>query len=702
MDLLSKLRAKPFCNDVHFFLIAVILLILGLKYYFILIFLFLYLLFILKKTKYIIPILLILLLFLMVITSLKLIRQNNKRDNYIGRISEVNDKYYVLNTGLFKVKCYEYNHNYTPGDVVEINISLYDDNKSYEYDFDNEEYLYSKGISYNGKIKESKLLFKTPSIFSLKYYYLKYLKTKLSDYSYKYTEALIFGKKEMDSDILDAYSILGISHILAISGLHIILLFKIISFILQKLFSYHGDFLPTVLILFFVLLIGMPPSAFRAALFLALSGLNKKGKIKYTKLDILSFSAILMLLLNPYSLFSISFILSYLVSFIIIFSDDLITGNNKLLNKYKLYLVIYVFTLPFVVRTTNQISLISILLSPILSTFIGYLLLPISLILSVFPVLDIVLKYVFIFLNTYILNLSGYGYVVYIESFNIYKIIIYYVIASFVLLTLAIKKYRLTSISILILYLIFIFSFKFIDLASYVTYMDVGQGDSALIRLKQNKGNILIDCYNSFDYLKRIGIKNIDYMVLTHSDSDHTGDYEKIYKYFNVKKIIYPKYDNGFETLLEGYLNKEEVDYTSKLYIDEYSIDVLGPINAYEDPNSNSIVLKMTIDNSSFLFTGDMTKNEEIDLINKYGSYLDSDFLKVAHHGSNTSSCSDFLKLVNPKNSIISVGLNNKYHHPSDDVVDRLKKYGDVYISYERGNITYKIINNKVIVSTYR
>ena len=702
MGLLNNLKQKPFCNDVHFFLIGMMLLILGLKYYFILIFLFLYLFFIFKRTNYIIPILILLISTLSIITTLKLIRDNNIKEDYTGVIEEIDNDNYIINTGLYKVKCYEYNHTYNVGDVVDIKIEHYDNNKSYEYDFDNLEYLYSKNISYSGKVIKSNYKYTIPSIYSLKHYYLKYLNNHLSSESYKYTEALIFGDNNLDSDIKDAYSVLGISHILAISGFHIIIIFKLISFILLKLFHYHGDLLPNIILGLFVLFIGFPPSALRAWLFLVITSLNKKGRIHYTKLDILSVSAILMILNNPYILFSTSFILSFLVSFILLYTSDFIKGNNNLLNKYKIYIIMYLSTLPFVLRITNVISLLSFLLSPILSLFIGYIILPTSIILSIFPVLDIFLKYIFIFIDAYLINLSNYGYLIHVETFNIYKIIIYYVILTLFLVCLSKEKHRIISGLLLTLYLALVICFRYVDLFNHVTFIDVGQGDSALIELKQNRGNIVIDAYNSYDFLKRKGLRRIDYLVLTHSDNDHVKDAKKIYDYFDVKMIIYPKYDGGFKSLIGQYPNKEMVDYTSKINIDDFSMDVLGPINEYKDKNSNSVVLKIKIDDYDFLFTGDMEEDEELDLVNIYHNYLKADVLKVGHHGSNTSSSELFLNYVKPKYSVISVGLNNKYGHPNKEVLERLSKYSEIYKTSICGNITFNIINDKLNISTYR
>ena len=134
----------------------------------------------------------------------------------------------------------------------------------------------------------------------------------------------------------------------------------------------------------------------------------------------------------------------------------------------------------------------------------------------------------------------------------------------------------------------------------------------------------------------------------------------------------------------------------------EFKIYILGPINSYDEINSNSVVLKIKIYNTTFLYTGDMTLEEENDLVLKYKDNLKSDILKVGHHGSNTSTGDDFLKLVNPDISIVSVGLNNKYNLPNDDVIKKLHKTSKVYETRYRGNINIFIFKNKKYVNTYK
>jgi len=702
MKLLNLLKKKPFYNNLHFFLISSILLMLGLKYYFILIFLLIYLIFIFKKTKLIIPISLLSLIIISHVSILKIIRDTNKKEIYKGYILDVIDSNtYIFKSDLVKLRLTDYNHNNKPGDNLYLEVELKDSIKQYENDFDYEEYLYSKGISYYGKVIKKEYIKSGFSIYSLKYMYTNYLKNNLSENSYNYVMSLVFGNNNLESNIKDSYSILGLSHILAISGLHILFLFIILSLIILKLFHIYKPTIPLLIISIYVLLIGTPISSLRALLFLIFLALNKKGDIYYSKLDILSLSFILIILFNPYSFYMVGFILSFLVSFILIYTNDLIKEENKILRLIKTYLLIYFITLPFVIKITGVISIFSIITSPFLSTILGFVLVPISYILSIWPILDIFLKYIFIFINNYLEALSNLLPLIHIKQFNIYMMLLYYIIYTLIIYNVAKKKSYIYHF-VLGIYLSIIILFKYINPIAEVNFISVGQGDSSLIRLPYNQGIVLVDAYNSFSYLKSEGIDRIDYFIITHSDIDHLGDYKEILDYFNVKMVIYPKFDTKFSELLANYKNIKSISSDTKISLNNTELDILGPIKDYGLTNNNSIVFKIKIFDKSFLFTGDIEKEAELDLCNKYNNKLDSDILKVAHHGSDTSSIDRFINLVSPSYSIISAGLNNKYDFPNEEILKRLEKKSKVYVTKDRGNIRFLLFNNHMWINTFR
>ena len=214
--------------------------------------------------------------------------------------------------------------------------------------------------------------------------------------------------------------------------------------------------------------------------------------------------------------------------------------------------------------------------------------------------------------------------------------------------------------------------------------IDVGQGDSILIQTPTN-ANILVDGGNEDSssivrsYLKKHKIKSLDMIIATHLDSDHIGSLDNIIDDFDVKSIYTPEQtssSDSFKNLLTSCLNKDiEIQYFEKGDVkkldNNIELTVLSPSYIQDENNSNSIVFKLDYNNKSFLFTGDATTSNELDIIDSFN--LDNvDFLKVGHHGSSTSTSDDFLKATTPDIAVISCGYKNQYGHPHKKVLDNL------------------------------
>lgn len=220
-----------------------------------------------------------------------------------------------------------------------------------------------------------------------------------------------------------------------------------------------------------------------------------------------------------------------------------------------------------------------------------------------------------------------------------------------------------------------------------VHFLDVGQADSELIQFPNGKV-ALIDGGNRgdsdflVDYIKKLNIERIDYLIATHPHEDHIGGLPKVVKAFDIGKVYMPnKAANTkiFETLLEEINNKDLKITQAKegmMILDEGDIkfSILAPIGEnYEKINDYSIVNKLEYKDTSLLFTGDAERQSENELIDS-GLDLSADILKAGHHGSNTSSTDEFLDLVDPKYAVISSEVGNSYGHPHKEVIERLNK----------------------------
>ena len=280
------------------------------------------------------------------------------------------------------------------------------------------------------------------------------------------------------------------------------------------------------------------------------------------------------------------------------------------------------------------------------------------------------------------------------------------------------EKYKKRSFIILLLIILIFSVFHFIPKELKIFFVDVGQGDCTFIVTPRNK-TILIDGGGStgsdFDvgestllpYILDRGYKKIDLMFISHFDQDHIGGLFTILRELKVNRVCISKqeensenYKKFLEIVKERNITVFTVKIGDKIKIEKsLYFDILWPQEEQIEENrinNNAIVMKLIYNGFSCLFTGDIEKVAEDKIVSLYKdkSVLESDILKVAHHGSKTSTTEEFFKLVNPKISLIGVGKNNLFGHPSSEVIERLEKSNaKIYRTDMNGEIN--IIINK-------
>ena len=202
-------------------------------------------------------------------------------------------------------------------------------------------------------------------------------------------------------------------------------------------------------------------------------------------------------------------------------------------------------------------------------------------------------------------------------------------------------------------------------------------------------------------YLKSVGIKSIDYLILTHGDYDHMGEAINLVNNFKVKNVVFNCGEfNNLENELIKVLDKKKIKYYScikELNIDKYKLQFLNT-KEYDNENDNSNVIYTELDGYKFMFMGDAGVEKEKDILEKY-NISGIDILKIGHHGSKTSSSKEFINEINPNYSIISVGKNNRYGHPNKEVLNNLSD-SKIYRTDQDGSIMFKIKNYKLKIET--
>ncbi len=250
--------------------------------------------------------------------------------------------------------------------------------------------------------------------------------------------------------------------------------------------------------------------------------------------------------------------------------------------------------------------------------------------------------------------------------------------------------------------------------SDFVRIIDVGQGDSILIY--SNGYSALIDTgLSNFSAdictaLESCGIKQLDVLLLTHTHSDHIGGALDIADVYGVKNLVLPVITDKSEGKTFANICKQKVeDRGGKVFnavtgmnfkIGEFEITVLAANGGFDNENDNSLVTVAKLDDFKFLFTGDIGATAEKALLNQ-GINLKADVLKVAHHGSSTSSKEDFIMAVRPRYAAISVGKDNEYSHPHNEVLSLLEYVNaGVYRTDINGDITFSVSDGKLNYAT--
>ena len=683
------------------------------------------------------------------------------KKTYTIKVEEINgDKKYKNTKLLLDIKKSELKEEPEFGDEIEIIGELKKPNGARNYKgFDYKQYLKSKKIyatvsSENYKIiSKNKIDIISKVIICLQNNMKSNIKKILNEEKISLFIGILIGDREAISEQTeDNFKKSNLTHMLAVSGSHITYIINALAMLLGKTSKRTSKIFTIIILIFFMALTGFTFSVIRACIMGILVLLASLMYRKPDTINNLGISSFIILLFNPYAISDAGFLLSYGGTIGIVLLGDKIENaiykeenkNKNIINKIIKYIIISfsitlsanLIIIPIMAYNFSTVSftfwISNILAAPIMeiATIFGFIIYFIS--IFFIPLA----KFLGIFLNLLLYLLLKIAEVsslipgssIYIKTPYIIECIIYYL---FIVIWLkwdyiknAIKVKKILKVLVASSILLIIFSSIFIccfPKTLKIYFVDVGQGDCTLIETPTNK-HILIDGggseFGDFDvgestllpYLLDRRINTIDYMLISHFDSDHIDGLFAVMENLKIKNIIISKQgeksDNfiRFQELVKNKkVNVLVVKKGDRIQIDKYSyFEILFPEeNLIQDNilNNNSIVANFCSMGFKLLFTGDIEEIAEKRLWELYRDTdkLKSTILKVAHHGSKTSSTAKFLELVTPKIALIGVGEGNKFGHPNNGVLDRIRDYtnkiyrtdknGEIEIIYTKGKI---------------
>lgn len=578
--------------------------------------------------------------------------------------------------------------------------------------FNYKKYLNHQKIFYILDCKKIKIEKNKTNIF---YKIKNFINKRINSFSKnEYFQAFLLGdKNNFTNDFLNNIKINGINHLFAISGMHVSIFTLVFYYFLKKLKINHNFIfiIICVFLLFYLFLTDFSPSLIRAFMFFMLLKLNEIFCLKIKTLNIFLLSISVILFLNSNLIFNIGFIYSSVITFGLILSKNLIENKNYFIKLILISIISFLFSLPITSSNFYEINIVSIFNNLIFVPFISFIVYPVILLTFFLPFLEFFANITINILE--ILNnfFTSFSIKILLPKCNIIIYIIYYILLIFFILY---KK--LTNLILFIIILIIIFIYPKINFTNKIYFLDVGQGDSILLRSKFNKEIILIDTGgtinynvkqwqkrkkeyhisdNTINFLKSLGINNIDLLIISHGDNDHAGEYLNIYNNVGIKKVMINK---GKINYIEKKILNTKVKIIKK-YQSKYFNMHYFKTKDFNNENDNSIILQVSVDNNKVLFMGDASNKVE-NYLSVYN--LESDILKLGHHGSKTSTSLSFLNNVKPTLGIISSGLNNRYNHPSKEVIDRLNQKNIKYYNTAfNGTIKITFGHNNYKVKTY-
>lgn len=607
-------------------------------------------------------------------------RKTDKNYRYVVSINsnELRDKSIVFSDYDFEI-----------GDILDVKADINIPNKNTNPNlFNYRNYLLSKKITSNIEIKKIYEKSRKKSLFldarNIFYNYIhKVFEENLTYDSSNFVVSLILGENLIDSDDIRD---LGLAHLLAVSGLHMDILMTFILYIFKKLrINYKlGYGFSLLLSLFYGYLISFPYSVIRILIVSGISFLAFVLDEPFDRLKALGLAALSILIANPFAILNAGFVLTFVASSGVYLIYPKIKGFLKegiISQSIGFTLAIQISLLPFTIFYYGKINLLSILANFLIIPIFTIAMYIIFFIVFTYPIIRILEKPIFIILDylmVSILNLTSnlarlnFLTIEFAHPHILSVVYLYLLILVVFYMKRPNKKTLKSFYSLSLLIVALGLDRDYRHKETSFSMIDIGQGDAFL--LNDGGDYYLIDVggpkYDDYDsgekilvpYLKSLGIRNIKAVFISHEDKDHSGNLEILNENFNVENVISGPYNiNG----LKKY-NPKALKLNDKIMLKNGSVTCVFEGKEGEE-NAESLGLLFEIKGTRILCLGDLPSEYENQL------KIKADILKLSHHGSGSSTSELFLESVEPKLVLISAGRNNRYGHPSREVIMRLK-----------------------------
>lgn len=668
--------------------------------------------------------------------KVELIKFNAEKEYYYVYVckNNFNDKFLIYIPKDYKVKV---------GDILETKVTFEKPSIARNRGaFDYSKYLYSQNIYGNLKIKNMDDIYDRKNSGTNYIYKIQKSIENILGRCFPQDElGIILGMTIGDTSYITeetnlAFKTDGISHLLAVSGSNVNYIILFSKFIFDKILGKNfSNYIVIFFIIIFMLVSGASASVVRAAIMgivIVLADILAKKSNVYASICI---SALIILIHNPLTIFDTGFILSFggTLGIVLLYEKikNILLEKLRVKNKFLIYIIdtlsvtlsSQIILLPIMVYYFNSISLVSI--------FVNILVAPISGILTIlgFSVymsglvsikLAQILSYSTFVLIRLIINIANI-----FSRFKYASILVatpklIWIIGYYLCIYKIFYKFKNKILDYILYSLIAVSIFIEIVPTNYlsINFVDVGQGDSTYIETKNNK-TILIDGGGSensdydvgekvlLPYVLDRGKKKIDLIIISHFHEDHMEGLLTIMKNLKVDKIVIGPanenttlYKEFVSITKEKNITVEKVAAGDSIKISDVEFEVLYPNREQDNQqneNNNSLVLKLKYYDMSMIFTGDIEKEAEENI----NLNVEANILKVAHHGSKTSSTDIFIEKVKPQIALIGVGKNNKFGHPNEDVLKRLEENSDMIFRTDIcGEIMIKLYKNKAKIRT--